>query len=129
MTRRKAKGVVHGMPSLDLFFILLLKSHIQIYHPTRRIGSWEVCLITLLKLPQNWVIYIEKGSLDNLAQVTIILDNLYWEHCQLIKNIHKIPEIEVLLGTNLNFTVKVFTWSLPNDDNICEKNILSNKFK
>ena len=45
---------------------ILLKSHIQNYHPTslkKRMGlaGWEVYPTTLLKLPQNWVICIEKG--------------------------------------------------------------------
>ena len=31
------------------------------------------------------------------------------------------PEIEVFLRSNLNFTVRVFTWDLANDDNICKK--------
>ena len=37
---------------------------------------------------------------------------------------YEITEIEVYLGSNLNFTISDFTWG--NDFNICEKNILSN---
>ena len=28
--------------------------------------------------------------------------------------------IEVFLGSNLNFTVRVSTWDIANDDNICK---------
>ena len=38
-----------------------------------------------------------------------------------IKNVNEIPEIEVCLGSNLNFTIRVLTWGLANDDNICKK--------
>ena len=48
-------------------------------------GGWEVCPTTLLKLPQDCVICIEKGSPNNFDQVTIILSSLYWKHCILIK--------------------------------------------
>ena len=35
--------------------------------------------------------------------------------------------IEVFLGSNLNFKIRVLTWGLANDDNICKKiYILSN---
>ena len=101
-----------------------LKSRTQNYHPTSlrwRIGDWDVCSITLLKLPQNWVICIEKDGPNNFAQVTTTLGNPYWKHCLLIKNVNKIHETEVFLGSNLNFTIKVFTWGLANDDNICKK--------
>ena len=37
------------------------------------------------------------------------------------KNVHEIPEIEVFLDNNLNFTVKVFTWGLASDHDICKK--------
>ena len=37
------------------------------------------------------------------------------------KNINEKPEIEVFLGSNLNFTSRVFTWGLANDNNICKK--------
>ena len=64
----------------------------------------------------------EKVGPNNFAQVTKILDNLYWKRCQLIKNVNEIiPEIEVFLGSNLYFTVRVFTWGLANDDKMCRK--------
>ena len=31
------------------------------------------------------------------------------------------PEIKVFLGSNLNFTIRVLTWDLVNDDNACRK--------
>ena len=31
------------------------------------------------------------------------------------------PEIEVFLGSNLNFTIRVLTRDLEDDDNICRK--------
>ena len=68
------------MPSLNLSSIFLLKSHSQNYHPTfsrKRMGVWEVCPTTLLKLPQNWEICDEKGSTDNFDQITTVLGNLY----------------------------------------------------
>ena len=37
------------------------------------------------------------------------------------KNIHKIPEIEVFLNGDLNFTIRVFTWVPANDLHICKK--------
>ena len=85
----------------------------------------EVSPRTLLKLPHNWVVCIEKVGPNNFPQVTAILDNLYWKQCQLMKNVNEIPEIEVFLGTILNFTINVLTWGLANNDNICKK-ILSN---
>ena len=80
--------------------------------------GWEVCPTSLVKLPQNWVIRIEKGSSSNLAQVTTILGNLYWKHCLLIKKCYWNIKTEVFLGSNLNFTIRLFTWGLANDDNI-----------
>ena len=80
--------------------------------------GWEVCSTTLLNLPQNLVICIEKGGPNNFVQVTPIFGNLYWKLCQLIKNVNEMPEIEVFLGTNLNFTIRLFTWCLANNDNI-----------
>ena len=74
----------------------------------------EVCPTNLLNLSQNYVICIEKGSPNNFAQVTQILDNLYWKHL-LIKNVNEIPVIEVFLGSKLNVTIKVLTWGLAND--------------
>ena len=71
----------------------------------------------VLKLPQNWVICIEKSGPKPFAQVTTKLGNLYWNHCLLIKNLNEIHEIEVFLGSNLNFIIRVFTWGLSNDDN------------
>ena len=79
------------------------------------IGGWEVCPITLLQLLQNWAICIEKGGPNNFAQITAIL---HWKHCLLIKSVNEINEIEVFLGSNLNFTIRGFTWGLANDDNI-----------
>ena len=35
------------------------------------------------------------------------------------KNVNEIPENEVFLGNNLNFTIRVLTWGVGNDDNIC----------
>ena len=33
----------------------------------------------------------------------------------------KYSEIEVFLDSNLSFTIRAFTWSLPNDLHICKK--------
>ena len=55
---------------------VLLKSQIQNYDPTsirKRMGGCEVFSTTLHKLPQNKVLYIEEGGLNNFAQVTIVL--------------------------------------------------------
>ena len=30
------------------------------------------------------------------------------------------PDIEVFLGSTLNFRIKVFIWGLANNDNICK---------
>ena len=38
------------------------------------------------------------------------------------------PEIEVFLGSNLNFIIRVFTWDLANDDNIYSEEIYSVQF-
>ena len=60
---------------------------------------------TLLKLPQYckyWAICI--GNI------------IYYK-----SNVNEIPEIEVFLGSNMNFTIRVFTWDLANDDNVCKK--------
>ena len=54
------------------------------------------------------------------------MDNLYSKHVLIKKNVNEIPKIEVFLGSNMNFTIRVFTWDPANDDNICEKSILSN---
>ena len=117
MTWRKTKWAIHDMSSLNISSIFLLKYHTQNYHPTslrKRIGVWEVYPKTILKLPQNWKICIEKGGSNNFAQINTILGNLYWKHCQLIN-------VEVFLDSNLNFTSRVFTWCLASDDNICKK--------
>ena len=37
------------------------------------------------------------------------------------KNVHEISDIEFFLGSNLNFTIKVFTWVLADDHGICKK--------
>ena len=84
-------------------------------------GGWEFCPVTLLKLPQNWVICIEKRGRNNFAQVTTVLGILYWKHCLFIKNVNEIHEIEVLLGSNLNFTIRVFTWGQSKHDNMYKK--------
>ena len=84
-------------------------------------GLWEVRSITLPQLPQNWVICIEKSGPKNFDQVTTILGTLYCKHCLLIKNVNVISEIKGFFGSNLNFTVTVFTLSLANDDNISKK--------
>ena len=65
-----------------------MKSLTQNYHPIslrKRMRVWVVSPTTLLKLPQNWVICIQKGGPNNFAQVTKIFGNLYWKHCQLLK--------------------------------------------
>ena len=80
-------------------------------------GGLEASTITLLKLPQILVICIEKGGPNNFAEFFTILGNLYWKHCLIIKNAYEIHEIEALLGSNLNFTIRFFTWGLANDDN------------
>ena len=79
-------------------------------------------------LPNNFAYVTTKlGNLDwkewpnNFAQATTILGNLYWKHCLLIKNVDEIHEIEVFRGSNLNFTIRIFTWGLANDDNIYKK--------
>ena len=62
---------------------------------------------TLLKLPQYckyWAICI--------GNITVSINK---------KNVNEIPEIEVFLGHNLNFTVRVSTWDLANDDDINKK--------
>ena len=48
------------------------------------------------------------------------------ETLSIIKNVNEIPDIEVFLGDNLNFTIRVFPWDLANDDNISTNNILPN---
>ena len=48
------------------------------------------------------------------------------ETLSIIKNVNEIPDIEVFLGSNLNFTNRVFPWDLANDDNISKNNILPN---
>ena len=55
--------------------------------------------------------------------MTTKLGNLYWKHCLLTKNVNEIIEIEVFLGSNENFTIRVFTWGLTNDENIINKKI------
>ena len=42
------------------------------------------------------------------------------------KNVNEMHKIEVFLGSNLNFTLRVFTWGLANDGDIYKKNILTN---
>ena len=82
------KWVIHDMSSLNLSSIFLPKSQTQSYYPTflrKKIESWEVCATTLFKLPQNWLICIEKVGPNNIVQVTTILGNLFWKYCQLIK--------------------------------------------
>ena len=37
------------------------------------------------------------------------------------KNVHVKPEIEVFLDSNMNFTIRVFTWGLANNHNVCKK--------
>ena len=83
--------------------------------------GWEDFLTTTLKLPQIWVIYIGKGGPKIFAQVTTILGHLYWKYYQLTKRYNEMPEIEVFLGSSLNFTTRVFTWSLANDLNLRQK--------
>ena len=115
---RKQNGMTWYVCNKSILHFLL-KSSTQNYHATSlrtRIGGWVVCPITFLKLPQNWVICIEKGGTNSFAQVTTILGNLHWKHCLSIKHVN---ESEV--GSNLNFTVRVFTWGLSNDDNINKK--------
>ena len=72
--------VIRGLV-LDFVFILLLHDKVPfIYNFSTKIGAtlsshlfkkedggWEVCPTTLLKLPQNWVICIEKGGSNNFA--------------------------------------------------------------
>ena len=110
---------------------ILLKSHFQNYHSTslrKRMEGCEVFSTTLLELSQNWVIYIKKCGPNNFIHVTTILDNPYWKHCLLIKKYNEIETFEVFLGSSLNFTIKVFTLGLANDDNICKnKSVQFNK--
>ena len=54
------------------------------YHPTsltKRIGHWEVHPTTLIKLPQTWVVCIEKSGPNNFVQFIKILQSV---HCQLM---------------------------------------------
>ena len=37
------------------------------------------------------------------------------------KNVHEVPEVEIFLNINLNFTISVFTQGLTNDYNTCKK--------
>ena len=37
------------------------------------------------------------------------------------KNVHEIPEIEVLLNSYLHLKIRVFTWGQTNDHGICKK--------
>ena len=121
---RLIKWVTDDMLSLNIFFISLLKSPIQNYQPTplrKGMGrNWEVCSTRLFKLPQHWEIFIEKGGLNNFVEVTTVLD-VCWKHCQLISNVNETTEIEVFLGSSLNFTIRVFNWGLANDHDICKK--------
>ena len=86
ITWRKIKWAMHDMPSSNLSSIFLLKSHTQNYHCTslrRRMGNWEVCSKTLLKLHKNWVSCIGKCGPYYFAQLTTILFNPYWKHSHL----------------------------------------------
>ena len=38
-----------------------------------------------------------------------------------MKNCYKIPEVEVFLGSNLNFTLRIFTWGPAKDHDKCKK--------
>ena len=80
-------------------------------------GGWKVFQTTLLNLPQNWVICIEKGGPNNFAKVITILRNLHCKHCLLIKTVNEVPETKVFLVSNINFTIKIFTWGPANDEN------------
>ena len=103
---------------------ILLKSRTRNYHTAswrKRMRGLEVCPITLLKLQQKLGNLDWKRWPNNFAQATTILGNLYWKHCLLIKNVDEIHEIEVFLGSNLNFTIRIFTWGLANYDNIYKK--------
>ena len=69
---------------------ILLKSYTQNYHHTslrKRTEIWEVFPTTLLNLPQNWVIRIEKGGTNNFAQVIKILGNFVLETLPINKKI------------------------------------------
>ena len=113
------------MPSLNLSSIFFLKRHTQNYYLNslrKRMGGWEVYPTAFLKLPQNWVIYIEKGGSNNFAQASTILGNLYCKYCQLIKKmLMKYLTLKFFLGSNLNFAFRVFTWGIANDVDICKK--------
>ena len=59
---------------------ILLKSHTKNYHPTslkKRVEGSEVWSTTLIKLPQNCVMWIEMGGPNNFAQIITILRNVY----------------------------------------------------
>ena len=65
-----------------------------------------VASTTLPKLPQFWKSLLE----------TLFINK---------KNVNEIPGFEVFAGSNLNFTIRISTWDLAYDDNICT-NMLSN---
>ena len=48
------------------------------------------------------------------------LGNQYWKHCP-FQNKCEIPEIEVSIDSNLNFTIQDFLWRLANNSDIYKK--------
>ena len=119
MKENKMGNKWHACINLSSIFYWNITLKITI-PPIKKVG-WEVYTITLLKLPQIWIICIVKGDPKNFVQVTTILHNLYGKHCLLIKSGNEIHKIEVFLGSNLNFTIRDFTWVLANNDNIYKK--------
>ena len=63
------------------------------------VTGWRVVPTTLVKSPKK-------------------LGNLYWRQSINEKNIN---EIGFFLDSNLNFTIRVFTWGLTNDLHLCKK--------
>ena len=103
---------------------ILLKSRIQKFHPNsvrKMIGGWEICSITLLKLPQNWVICMEKGFPNNFAQITTILGDLYWKHCLLKEMLMKYMRLKFFLAVIWVLQSGFLHGVLANDDNIYKK--------
>lgn len=72
----------------SIFHISTENSHSKLsFNLFKKKDGWLGDLLTtLLQLPQNLVICIEKGDPINFTQVITILNNPYWKHCQIIKN-------------------------------------------
>ena len=101
------KWELHDMPSLSLFSIFLLKRRTQNYYFTsfrKRMGGRVGRYVQKLCL-----------SYHNIGQ--FILEKLSISK----KNVIEIHETEVCIDSNLNFTIRVLTWGIANDNHICKK--------